>query len=103
MTPVIDTQSSKGTLTSVWSRGLRNLRDIDVYLPSSYAEDGSRRYPVVYMQDGQNLSDPAIAFAGTWDLHGALHALAEQGIEPIVVGIHNTPSRLAEYSPFPDF
>ena len=86
----------------VWSPQLRNHRYVDVYLPDSY-EDARRRYPTVYMQDGQNLSDPAIAFAGqTWNLHEGIGWLAARGIEPIVVGIHNTPARLAEYSPFPD-
>jgi predicted alpha/beta superfamily hydrolase len=86
----------------LWSPQLRNHRAIDVYLPDSYG-DGRRRYPAVYMQDGQNLSDPSIAFAGkTWSLHEGLAWLAGRGIEPIVVGIHNTPGRLAEYSPFAD-
>jgi len=86
----------------IWSPQLRNRRTIDVYVPESYRE-GRRRYPAVYMQDGQNLSDPAIAFAGnTWSLGDGLAWLAERGIEPIVIGIHNTPGRLAEYSPFPD-
>jgi predicted alpha/beta superfamily hydrolase len=76
---------------------------VDVYLPDSY-DTGRRRYPVVYMQDGQNLSDPAIAFGGnTWHLDEGLPWLAARGIEPIVVGIHHTgPGRLAEYSPFAD-
>src|SRR4051812_8076920 len=86
----------------LWSPQLRNHRYVDVYLPDSYGE-GRRRYPVVYMQDGQNLSDPAIAFAGnTWHIDEGLPWLAARGIEPIVVGLHNTPHRLAEYSPFPD-
>jgi predicted alpha/beta superfamily hydrolase len=87
----------------IWSPQLRNRRYVDVYLPDSY-HAGRRRYPVVYMQDGQNLSDPAIAFGGnTWRLDEGLPWLAERGIEPIVVGIHNTgPARLAEYSPFED-
>jgi predicted alpha/beta superfamily hydrolase len=86
----------------IWSPQLRNRRYVDVYLPDSY-DGGRTRYPVVYMQDGQNLSDPAIAFAGqTWHLHEGLSWLAGRGIEPIVVGIHNTMGRLAEYSPFPD-
>ena len=44
-------------------------------LPAAYA--GGRRHPVVYMQDGQNLSDPSTAFAGTWQLDAVLGALAE--------------------------
>lgn len=86
----------------IWSPQLRNRRGVDVYLPESY-DQGRRRYPVVYMQDGQNLSDPSIAFCGnTWRLLDGLPWLAERGIEPIVVGIHNTPGRLSEYSPFGD-
>jgi predicted alpha/beta superfamily hydrolase len=87
----------------IWSPQFRNRRGVDVYLPDSY-DSGRRRYPVVYMQDGQNLSDPAIAFCGnTWRLDEGLPWLAERGIEPIVVGIHHTgPERLAEYSPFAD-
>ena len=55
------------------------------------------------MHDGQNLSDPATAFAGTWELEPTLDRLAERGIEAIVVGVHNAGAeRLAEYSPFPD-
>lgn len=93
---------TKRTFTNVWSPQLRNRRDIDVYLPPSYS-GGRERYPVVYMQDGQNLSDPQTAFAGTWELDATLERLAERGIEPIVVGIHHGGSaRLAEYSPFPD-
>jgi len=86
----------------VWSPELRNRRAIDVYLPASYAVT-RRRYPVIYMQDGQNLSDPAIAFAGTWNLRAVLEKLASEGLEAIVVGVHHTGERrLAEYSPFRD-
>jgi predicted alpha/beta superfamily hydrolase len=91
----------KRTFTNVWSPQLRNRRAVDVYLPASYS--GSRtRFPVVYMKDGQNLSDPQTAFAGTWELERGLERLAAVGIEAIVVGVHNTSERLSEYSPFPD-
>ena len=91
----------KRTLKHVWSRELRKRRDVDVYLPASYAS--GVRYPVVYMMDGQNLSDPAAAFAGTWDLDAALDHLAWRGIEAIVVGVHHAGGdRLSEYSPFRD-
>ncbi|MCU1383726.1 MAG: putative esterase [Acidobacteria bacterium] len=91
----------KRTFTNVWSPQLRNRRDVDIYLPGSYASGVS--YPVVYMQDGQNLSDPATAFAGTWELDATIDRLAWRGIEAIYVGIHNGGrDRLAEYSPFPD-
>jgi predicted alpha/beta superfamily hydrolase len=93
---------NRRTLRGVWSPQLRNRRDVDVYLPDSYAFT-RERYPVVYMHDGQNLSDPRTAFAGTWNLEAALDGLARRGIEPIVVGIHNAgDARLREYSPFTD-
>ncbi len=77
-------------------------RDIDVFLPPSYRRV-KRRYPVVYMQDGQNLADPHRAFAGTWELERAIAALAERGIEAIVVGIPNMgEARVNEYTPFVD-
>jgi predicted alpha/beta superfamily hydrolase len=92
----------KRTLKNVWSPERRNRRDVDVYLPASYSA-ARGRYPVVYMHDGQNLSDPGTAFAGTWELDATLERLAGRGIEAIVVGVHNTGvDRLAEYSPFPD-
>src|SRR5471030_76505 len=89
------------TLKNVWSPQLRNRRDVDVNLPASYPS--GVRYPVVYMQDGQNLSDPAAAFAGTWDLDSTIDRLAWRGLDVIIVGVHNAGrERLAEYSPFPD-
>jgi predicted alpha/beta superfamily hydrolase len=91
----------KRSLKNVWSPQRRNRREVDVYLPSSY--ESGIRYPVVYMMDGQNLSDPATAFAGTWDLEAAIDRLAWRGIEAIYVGVHHAgPGRLNEYSPFPD-
>jgi predicted alpha/beta superfamily hydrolase len=91
----------KRTLKNVWSPQLRNRREVDVYFPASYASGA--RYPVVYMMDGQNLSDPATAFAGTWDLEATIERLASRGIEAIYVGVHHAGrNRLDEYSPFPD-
>ncbi len=93
---------TKRTLNDVWSPQLRNRRSVDLYLPASYGS-ARRCYPVLYMHDGQNLSDPRTAFAGTWDLEATLDRLARGGIEMIVVGVHNAgDARLREYSPFPD-
>lgn len=77
-------------------------RDVDVWLPPSYGRDPSRRYPVLYMHDGQNLFDPALSYTGVdWDVDGAMTRLIEKGEirEAIVVGIWNTPQRFAEYMP----
>jgi isoamylase len=94
---------TRRTLRNVWSPQLKSWRRIDVYLPASYARSRSR-YPVVYMQDGQNLSDPTTAFAGkTWQLGAVLADLAARDVEVIVVGVHHAgEARIAEYSPFRD-
>lgn len=86
----------------VGSLELDNRRDLLVWLPPSYRR-GSRRYPVLYMQDGQNLFDPATSHAGDWQADLSLRALAGDGLEIIVVGIpHAGRGRLAEYTPFHD-
>ena len=96
----------EGQVTLLVRRGiaspeLRNRRDVWVALPPG-AADGAR-YPVVYMQDGQNLFDPAISANGDWGLAGTLAALASDGCPAIVAGIANTGARRGfEYSPFRD-
>ena len=93
---------SRRVLPGIWSPQLDNARDIDVYLPPSYART-RRRYPVVYVQDGQNLSDPERAFAGTWSVPDVIRALASRGVEAVLVGVPNMGERrLYEYSPFYD-
>ncbi len=85
----------------VLSPGLRNYRDVVAALPLSYQTDPERSYPVVYMQDGQNLFDPATSYAGDWRLSQTLAELSREGTEAIVVGIANGGKhRLDEYSPF---
>ena len=77
-------------------------RDVDVWLPPSYAAHPERRYPVVYMHDGQNLFDPTLVWGGNdWDVDGAMTRLAASGEarEAIVVGVWNTARRFEEYMP----
>lgn len=81
---------------------LQNFRDLVVALPAGYAAAG-RRYPVVYMQDGQNLFDSTTSYAGDWHLSDTLGELDRNGVEAIVVGIaHAGRHRLDEYSPYRD-
>ncbi len=87
----------------VYSPQLYNKRDIVIYLPPSY-KYSDKRYPVIYMHDGQNLFDNATSFAGEWLVDETLERLAlNEGLEAIVVGIANNGNkRLDEYSPFVD-
>lgn len=79
-----------------------DARHVDVWLPPDYTPDGADRYPVIYMQDGQNLFDPALAYAGVdWGMDEAVLALIQAGmvIAPIIVGVWNTAQRWREYMP----
>ncbi len=77
-------------------------RQVDVWLPPSYFRSPGIEYPVIYMQDGQNLFTPATSFIGVdWGVEEALLGLvaAERVPEAIIVGIWNTAQRVAEYMP----
>jgi predicted alpha/beta superfamily hydrolase len=90
------------TLAEVPSAVLGNVRPVYVYLPAAYADE-SRRFPVVYMQDGQNLFDPAQSFAGAWMAQESVEATRRRAEQAILVGIANRGrERLDEFSPFVD-
>ncbi len=78
-------------------------RRVSVYLPPDYQLDAQRRFPVLYLQDGQNLFDPGTSFAGAaWQADQTAQRLILQKKIPslIVVGIDNTgEERLDEYTP----
>ncbi len=85
------------------SRIFGNTRLLRVWLPPDYDGWGETRYPVLYLNDGQNLFDPLTAFAGLhWQAgETAARLIAEQKISPlIIVGIDNTKNRLNEYIPY---
>ncbi len=80
---------------------LHSERDVFVWLPPTYLTFSRKRYPVLYMQDGQNLMDPAASFSGTdWQVDETVSRLIKTGRmqEIIIVGINNTEDRLEEYS-----
>ena len=79
---------------------LGNERNLTVYLPPGY-QRSKRRYPVLYMQDGQNVFDAATsAFGVEWGVDETAERLIRaRRMEPvIVVAIDNTPDRRIEYS-----
>jgi predicted alpha/beta superfamily hydrolase len=84
------------------SKFLTDPRDVHVYVPPGYSDDLERRYPVLYMHDGQNLYNAEESFGGiAWEADDTAQRLIIEGaIEPlIIVGIHNTGKRMDEYTP----
>jgi predicted alpha/beta superfamily hydrolase len=81
---------------------LNRERKVWIYLPPDYNKDTTKRYPVFYMHDGQNLFDKTTSFAGEWEVDESLNKLFDAGDKGcIVVGIDNGgANRLNEYSPW---
>ncbi len=88
------------------SRFLPARRDVVVALPPDYRES-EQHYPVLYLQDGQNLFDGETSFikGRFWDVQTTADRLIGEGvITPlIVVGVYNAgEARMEEYTPMRD-
>jgi len=97
--------AATGTVTlvsNIYSPQLANSRSLRIYLPPSYNTNTLKRYPVLYMHDGQNLFSTTTAFGGVeWRVDETINQLVGTGAmdEVIVVGIDNTADRINEYTP----
>lgn len=93
-------------LDAFHSDALGNSRDVLVYLPPGYDAEVARRYPVLYLHDGQNVFDATTSFAGTeWAVDETAERLVHEGrIAPlIVVAInHAGAERADEFAPTRD-
>lgn len=94
-------------ITDFTSTHLGGSRLVTVYLPPGYDEKDERRFPVLYVHDGQNLFDADRAFVPGqhWRLSEAADAaIGERTAAPkIIVGIdHGATARLDEYTPTHD-
>jgi predicted alpha/beta superfamily hydrolase len=77
-------------------------RNVDIWLPPGYDRESGKRYPVLYMHDGQNLFDPATSYGGVdWGIDETMTTMVAAGEvrEAIVVGVWNTSKRREEYMP----
>jgi enterochelin esterase-like enzyme len=90
------------------SRILKGEREVTVYVPPGYAGDAGRAYPLLILQDGQNLFDPETSFirGQTWRVaETADEAIGAGDVAPVVIaGVANGgEKRLAEYTPSRDW
>src|SRR4029077_1984 len=104
---VIRAQSATGDLRlhEFHSRIFQNTRFLRVWLPPGYddAANAGRRYPVLYLNDGQNLFESATSFNGVeWQGDENADRLTREGVIPpmIIVGMDNAArERFREYMP----
>ncbi|MDD5150550.1 MAG: alpha/beta hydrolase-fold protein [Flavobacterium sp.] len=77
-------------------------RNVEIWLPPSYETTPNKKYPVLYMHDGQVLFERGRGFSGEeWEVDEMMTKLIKEGKirEAIVVGIWNTSKRFREYQP----
>jgi len=87
---------------NVYSPQLDNNRTVLVWFPPSYKTQINKRYPVLYLNDGQNVFTSTLSLSGQeWRLDETVTALIkEQKIEEIImVAVYHGEDRTAEYSP----
>lgn len=80
-------------------------REVLVYLPPGYSPSDNWAYPLVLLQDGQNIFNSETSVFGVeWGVdETAERLIADQKMRPVVmVAIYNSPNRIDEYTPFPD-
>jgi predicted alpha/beta superfamily hydrolase len=76
---------------------LKTTKKIWVYLPLDY-DQSTKKYPVIYMHDAQNLFDSKTSYAGEWKVDETLDSLKAN---VIVIGIeHGNDKRMEELTPF---
>lgn len=78
-------------------------RTVRIYTPDAYDAEPDKRFPVLYVQDGQNVfAHPTSAVYDTWCANHVVERLAQENrIEPwILVGIDSGPGRFEDYSPW---
>jgi predicted alpha/beta superfamily hydrolase len=90
--------ASKNVSTfTIEAKQLKSIKKIWVYLPENY-NTSTKKYPVIYMHDGQNLFDSKTSFVGEWNVDETLDSINAQ---VIVIGIENGgENRIDELTPF---
>lgn len=86
-----------------WIESLHvSRRQVQVWLPPAYHQDPSRRFPVLYLHDGQNVFDGASA-GGEWmvDETAQRLTLVCEIDAPIIVAVDSVASRTHDYTPTP--
>lgn len=95
-----NSEKGKISVKELFSEELQNARKIRIYLPPSYCETETKRYPVLYMHDGQNIFSGAEGiFGGSWEVDLTAERLIRARVieEIIIVGIDNNSERSDEY------
>lgn len=79
---------------------LGSRRSVWIYLPPDYKKS-NKKYPVLYMHDGQNIFDEYTSAFGEWGVDECIDSLIKMGSRAcIVIGVENGSERMQEYNPY---
>jgi len=88
-------------IKKLYSRQLKKVMQLRIYVPKGYNPKGENEYPVIYMQEGQNLFNFTFSKNASWRMNEVLNELDKK---VIIVGIdyctNSSTSRDNEYSPW---
>jgi len=108
-TDILEQNSSRSNNVQILKKEfiIKNLNTVShkvwVYLPPNY-QNSTKKYPVIYMHDAQNLFDAKTSYAGEWNVDETLnnyYKTSKKGF--IVVGVENGgEKRIEEYTPWPN-
>jgi predicted alpha/beta superfamily hydrolase len=91
------TASKQVSTFSIEAPQLKTTKKIWVYLPKNY-NTSTKKYPVIYMHDAQNLFDATTSYVGEWNVDETLDSINAQ---VIVIGIeHGGDKRIEELTPY---
>lgn len=86
--------------TAFFMPQLNRYRRVWIYLPKEY-KTTKKRYPVLYMQDGQNVFDASTSYSGEWGVDEFLDSIKENCRKVIVIAVDNgLTKRMNEYNPW---
>ena len=92
------TASKQVSTFTIEAPQLHSTKKIWIYLPKNYTASTKKKFPVIYMNDAQNLFDAKTSFVGEWNVDEKLDSLNAQ---VIIVGIeHGNDKRMGELTPF---
>ncbi|MCF0117949.1 MAG: alpha/beta hydrolase [Bacilli bacterium] len=101
---LVKKESDNNNIYYVYSYNFKTVdktREISIYLPSTY--DGKKKFPVIYMLDGQNLFVGQVSGSlKSWEVDKHIENLIKEQVNAgfIVVGIYAHPTiREQEYAP----
>ncbi len=96
-----DTSSPTVSMDSLFIDYQNSFKKLHIYVPPEYNSDTSKKYPVIYMMDGEQSFNDLTNMGPEWQIDEVINAASENGKPTaIVIGINDADERNPEYTPW---